>query len=295
MKKNIKLAGQTIEVDSAQTGQTINVLPMLRHPEEFYGDSRVDQVVKFGGVFEPLIGKSDQRLATEGIVVLEHHYDEAKKLMDQVNQLAQQVIKDAKLYDDLSFCSEYFNLAKAGYEMLNKRKQEFKLENKNLIPVSLERAGLVTTRLTLELGKDEKIDNEVRVVTKRTHLKAEPETYLTVTIKWREREKLKTINNQEVLLSDFVNPASGASGLAFILAAKELGIKPKKINHRSISLTRQGVGFVRRELEALGIASSFYSVGECNELNNMYYLIGPRAVGDAGHLLRHFLPKWYKL
>ncbi len=284
-----QFAGQTIEVDSAERGQTINVLPMLRHPEEFYGDSRVDQVVKFGGVFEPLIGKSDQQLPAEGVVVLEHHYDEAKKLMDQVNQLAQQVIKDAKLYDDLSFCQEYFNLAKAGYEMLNKHKPVVG------IPVSLERAGLVTTRLTLELGKDEKIDNEVRVVTKRTHLKAEPETYLTVTVKWRERDKLKTINNQEVLLSDFVNPASGASGLAFILAAKELGIKPKKINHRSISLTRQGVGFVRRELEALGIASSFYSVGECNELNNMYYLIGTRAVGDAGHLLRHFLPKWYKL
>lgn len=291
-----QFAGQTIEVDSAERGQKINVLPMLRHPEEFHGDSRVDQVVKFGGVFEPLIGKSDQPLPTEGVVILEHHYDEAKKLMDQVNQLAQQVIKDAKLYDDLSFCQEYFNLAKAGYEMLNKHKQEFKLENKNLIPVSLERAGLVTTRLTLELGKDEKIDNEVRVVTKRTHLKAEPETYLTVTVKWRERDKLKTINNQEVLLSDFVNPASGASGLAFILAAKGLvGVKPKKINHRSISLTRQGVGFVRRELEALGIASSFYSVGECNELNNMYYLTGNRAVADAGHLLRHFLPKWYKL
>lgn len=284
-----QFAGQMIEVDSAERGQTINVLPLLRHPEEFHGDTKVDQVVKFGGVFEPLIGKSDQPLPTEGVVVLEHHYDEAKKLMDQVNQLAQQVIKDAKLYDDLSFCSEYFNLAKAGYEMLNKHKPVAG------IPVSLERAGLVTTRLTLELGKDEKIDNEVRVVTKRTHLKAEPETYLTVTIKWRERDKLKTINHQEVLLSDFVNPASGASGLAFILAAKGLGAKPKKINHRSISLTRQGVGFVRRELEALGIASSFYSVGECNELNNMYYLIGNRAVGDAGHLLRHFLPKWYKL
>jgi len=26
----------------------------------------------------------------------------------------------------------------------------------------------------------------------------------------------------------------------------------------------------------------------------MYYLTGKRAVADAGHLLRHFLPKWYK-
>lgn len=274
---------------SANAGQKLDVLPLLKFPADFHGSTQVDHLVKFGDSFTSLIGKSEAKLLEDEVVVLEHHYNEAKKLMDQVNQLAQQVIKDAKLYDDLSFCSEYFNLAKAGYEMLNKHKPVAG------IPVSLERAGLVTTRLTLGLGKDEKIDNEVRVVTKRTHLKAEPETYLTVTVKWREKDKLKTINNQEVLLSDFVNPASGASGLAFILAAKGLGTKPKKINHRSISLTRQGVGFVRRELEALGIASSFYSVGECNELNKMYYLIGNRAVGDAGHLLRHFLPEWYKL
>lgn len=290
-----QFAGQTIEVDSAETGQTINVLPMLRHPEEFHGDSRVDQVVKFGGVFEPLIGKHDDSLPKDGVIILEHHYDEAKKLMDQVNQLAQQVIKDAKLYDDLSFCQEYFNLAKAGYEMLNKRKQEFNLENKNLIPVSLERAGLVTTRLTLELGKDEKIDNEVRVVTKRTHLKAEPETYLTVTVKWRDIKKLKLADGKQVLLSDFVNPASGASGAAFLVAAQTNQVKPKRVNHWSISLTRQGVVFIREALRQMGIESQFYSVGECDELNSLYYLIGTRAVGDAGHLLRHFLPKWYKL
>jgi len=114
-----------------------------------------------------------------------------------------------------------------------------------------------------------------------------------VTVQWRDREKLKTIDGQEILLSDFVNPASGSSGLALVVAAKELGVKPIQINHRSISCTRQGVIFVRKALQEWGISSTFYSVGECDELNEMYYLTGGRAVADAGHVLRHFLPKWY--
>jgi len=154
---------------------------------------------------------------------------------------------------------------------------------------------LVTTRLALGLGPDAVIDNEVAVVTKRTHLIGEPETNLSVTVKWRDLDKLKSIDNQEILLSDFVNPASGASGLAFILAAQAKGLRVAKVNHRSINLTRQGVVFVRKELDKLGIGSTFYSVGECNQLNQMYYLSGKRAVADAGDLLRHFLPKWYKL
>jgi len=85
------------------------------------------------------------------------------------------------------------------------------------------------------------------------------------------------------------------SGLAFVLAAQAKGLRPAKVNHRSISLTRQGVVFVRRELQQLGIASSFYSVGECDQLDNKYYLIGNRAVADAGQVLRHFLPEWYKI
>ncbi|OIP03986.1 hypothetical protein AUK18_00880 [Candidatus Beckwithbacteria bacterium CG2_30_44_31] len=221
-------------------------------------------------------------------MILEHHYIEAKKLMDKINKLAQQVIADAKKYDDVGFCREYFELAKAGYEMLTKYDPVG-------IPTSLERAGLVTTRLALGLGPDAVIDNEVAVVTKRTHLIGEPETNLSVTVKWRDQDKLKQINGREILLSDFVNPASGASGLAFILAAQAKGLRVAKVNHRSINLTRQGVVFVRKELDKLGIGSTFYSVGECNQLNQMYYLSGKRAVADAGDLLRHFLPKWYKL
>ncbi len=265
----------------------LNVLALLKHPEEFYGDPQVDYLIQFGPKFEGLIGKRENELPKEGVMILEHHYDEAKKLMDKINNLAQQVIKDAKKYNDVGFCKEYFELAKAGYKMLAKYDPKG-------IPVSLERAGLVTTRLVLGLDQDAVINNEVAVVTKRTHLIDEPETNLSVTVKWRELDKLKTINGREILLSDFVNPASGASGLAFIVAAKELGIRPKQINHRSISLTRQGVVFVRRELGELRISSTFYSVGECNELNKMYYLTGQRAVADAGHMLRHFLPKWYK-
>lgn len=265
----------------------LNVLSLLKHPEEFYGDPQVDYLIQFGPKFEGLIGKCENELPKEGVVILEHHLNEAKKLMDKVNILAQQVIADATKYDDISFCQEYFELAKAGYRLLDK------YEPKG-IPVSLERAGLVTTRLVLGLDQDAVINNEVAVVTKRTHLINEPETNLSVTVSWRDRDKLKEIDGREVLLSDFVNPASGASGLAFVVAVKELGIKPKQINHRSISLTRQGLVFVRQELDKLGIASTFYSVGECSGLNSMYYLTGKRAVADAGHLLRHFLPKWYK-
>lgn len=254
----------------------LNVLALLKHPEEFYGDPQVDYLIQFGPKFEGLIGKCENELPKDGVVILEHHYDEAKKLMDKINELAQQVIADSRKYDDVGFCQEYFELAKAGYRMLDKYDSKGGLPGAlglpGECPVSLERAGLVTTRLALGLDKDAVIDNEVAVVTKRTHLIDEPETNLSVTVKWRELDKLKTIDGREVLLSDFVNPASGASGLAFVLAAKELGIKPKQINHRSISLTRQGLVFVRQELDKLGITSTFYSVGECSGLNSMYYL-----------------------
>lgn len=277
---------------SAKPGQKLDVLALLKFPQDFHGSTQVDHLVKFGDSFTGLIGKSKASLPKDGVVILEYHFNEAKKLMDKINELAQKVIKDAGKYDDVGFCKEYFELAKAGYKMLAKYDPKGGLPGE--CPVSLERAGLVTTRLVLGLGQDAVINNEVAVVTKRTHLIDEPETNLSVTVKWRELDKLKTINGREVLLSDFVNPASGASGLAFVVAVKELGIKPKQINHRSISLTRQGLVFVRQELDKLGIASTFYSVGECSGLNSMYYLIGRRAVADAGHLLRHFLPKWYK-
>lgn len=280
------------QIVNPKPGQKLDVLPLLKFPEDFHGSTQVDHLVKFGDSFTSLIGKSEANLPKDGVLILEHHYDDAKKLMDKINELAQAVISDAAKYDDKGFCQEYFNLGQAGYRMLDKYEPKGGLPG--IRPVSLERAGLVTTRLALGLGQDAAINNEVAVVTKRTHLIGEPETNLSVTVKWRDLDKLKSINNQEILLSDFVNPASGASGLAFILAAQAKGLRIAKVNHRSISLTRQGVVFVRQELEKLGIKSTFYSVGECNELNEMYYLTGKRAVADAGDLLRHFLPKWYK-
>jgi len=279
------------QIVSAKLGEKLDVLPLLKFPEDFHGSTQVDHLVKFGDSFAGLIGKSDAELPKDGVVILEHHVDEAKKLMDKINALAQAIIADSTKYDDAGFCREYFELAKAGYQLLDKYEPKGGLRGE--YPVSLERAGLVTTRLALDSEQNAVIKNEVAVVTKRTHLIGEPETNLSVTVQWRDKEKLRTIDGQEILLSDFVNPASGASGLAFVVAAKELGVKPKKINHRSISLTRQGAVFVKKELQELEIESNFYSVGECNELNNMYYLIGNRAVADAGHVLRHFLPEWY--
>jgi hypothetical protein len=279
------------KIVSAEQNKKLDVADLLKFPEDFHGSTQVDHLVKFGGSFTSLIDKSEAKLPRDGVVILEHDVVQAKKLMDEINALAQQIISDDKKYNDVGFCREYFELAKVGYNLLNKYQPFDFAQGK---PVSLERAGLVTTRLALNLDQDALIDNEVSVVTKRTHLKDEPEANLSVTVKWRDLNKLKTIDKNQVLLSDFVNPASGASGLAFVVAAKELGITPSQINHRSISATRQGIIFVRRELEKLGIKSTFYSVGECNELNNMYYLTGNRAVADAGHALRHFLPKWYQ-
>ena len=162
------------------------------------------------------------------------------------------------------------------------------------IPVSLERAGLVATRLALGLDRDAKVHNEIKVVTKRTHLKGEPENFLTATVKWRDQAALKKINHQPILMADFVNPASGASTAAFILAAKKIGIVPSAIYNRSVLATKQGIIFMKKAFEELGIKTYFYSVGVADELNSSYYLIGNRAVGDAGHVLRHFLPKGYR-
>ena len=204
------------QIVSAEPGKKLDVSSLLKFPQDFHGSTQVDHLVKFGDSFVGLIGQSRDVLPKEGVVVLEHEVDAAKKLMDQINNLAQAIIADAKKYDDIGFCREYFELAKAGYRLLDKHKPVG-------IPVSLERAGLVTTRLALGLGQNEVMKEEVSVVTKRTHLIGEPETNLSVTVKWRDREKLKSIDNQEILLSDFVNPASGASGLALVAAAKELG------------------------------------------------------------------------
>lgn len=286
-------------IQSGKNGKKINVTPLLLDPDNFFGDHQVDHIVKFKDLFEKIIGKYHgqfglwnlKSLEKNKIFILENYYQEAKYLMDKINEVAQKIVHNPDLYHDTGIAEEYFQLAKEGYEMLHKHEKQFKIEDQKLPAISLERAGLVTTRLALGKSKNASLKNEIRVVTKRTHLKGEPTTNLSVTVLWRNKNQLKQINNQPILISDFVNPASGASSTAFILAAEKLGIKPNKIFHRSISLTQAGVLLMKKALTEMAIESVFYSVGVASELNLNYYLIGNRAVADAGHILRHFLPK----
>ena len=286
-------------IQSGKDGNKIDVTPLLLDPDNFFGDHQVDHLVKFKDIYTKIIGKYHGQfglwnlkiLEKNQIYILENYYDNAKYLMDKINLIAQKIVYNASFYHDESVANEYYLLAKEGYEMLHKHEKQFKIEDKNLPAISLERAGLVTTRLALGKSKNAKLDNEIRVVTKRTHLIGEPTTNLSVTVLWRNKEQLKKINGQSILISDFVNPASGASAAAFILAAKKLGVKPNRIFHRSISLTQAGVLLMKKALTEMGIESVFYSVGIASELSPNYYLIGNRAVADAGHILRHFLPK----
>jgi len=286
-------------VQSANKGKKINVTPLLLDPDNFFGDHQVDHLVRFKDSYKNIIGKyhgqfgkwSVKNMEKNQIYILENYYDNAKYLMNKINELAQKIVFNSNLYHDKGIAGEYFLLAKEGYKMLRKHEKQFKIDDLKLPAVSLERAGLVTTRLATGANKNAVLKNEIRVVTKRTHLIGEPTTNLSVTVLWRDKNQLKLINNKSILISDFVNPASGASSAAFILAAEKLGIKPAKIFHRSISLTQAGVLLMKKALTEMGIESVFYSVGVASELSPNYYLIGNRAVADAGHILRHFLPK----
>jgi hypothetical protein len=287
-------------IQSGKNGKKINIAPFLLDPDNFFGDNHVDHIVKFKDLYKKIIGKYHgqfgqwnlKNLEKNKIFVLENYYQDAKYLMDKINQIAQKIIRNSNLYCDKTIAKEYFFLAKRGYEMLRSYEKRFKIDDLKLPVISLERAGLVTTRLALGKGINTLLKNEVRIVSKRTHLKGEPTTNLSVTILLRDKNQLKQINNQQILISDFVNPASGASSSAVVLVAEKLGIKPRKIYHRSISLTQAGVLLMKKALTEMGIESVFYSVGVAPELSSSYYLIGNnRAVADAGHILRHFLPK----
>lgn len=300
-RETVAFAGQEATVYSAKDGTKLDVLPLLVAPEEFHGDAHVDHLVQFHGIYEPLIGKfsADGRwnpdtLKDQGIVVLEYYHSEARQLAETVNALAQRIVADPSLYDDAGIAAEYFALAQAGYGLLRKHEAEYGFDTYG-IPVSLERAGLVATRLALGAAKDEVVPNEVRVVTKRTHLKGDRPTHLSATVSWRDPEQLsRLVNGQDVELIDFVNPASGASGAAFVLAARQRQAMPRQVVHRAVNLTAQGVLMTKQTFANLGIETRFYSVGGADELNDHYYLVGSRAVADAGHILRHFLPADYQ-
>lgn len=288
-----------VVIQSGKDGHKLDVSSLLLDPDNFFGDHKVDYLVKFKDLYVKIIGKYDGQfgpwnlkgLEKNHIYALENYYDNAKYLMDKINEIAQKIVFNSVFYHDTGIAKEYFELAKEGYEMLRKHESQFKIEDKNIPTISLERAGLITTRLALGKSQNAKIKNEIRVVTKRTHLKGEPTTNLSVTVLWRNKEQLKQIDGKSILISDFVNPASGASSSAFILAAQKLGVKPSKVFHRSVSLTQAGTLLMKKALTEMGIESTFYSVGVASELSPNYYLIGDRAVADAGHILRHFLPK----
>lgn len=288
-----------VVIQSGKDGSKIDVTPLLLDPDNFFGEHKVDFLVKFKDTYTKIIGKYHgqfglwnlKNLEKNQIFILEHYYDNAKYLMDRINEIAQKIVFNSVFYHDTGIANEYFLLAKEGYQLLTKHEKQFKIKDQKLTAISLERAGLITTRLALGKSQNAKLKNEIRVVTKRTHLKGESTTNLSVTVLWRDKEQLKQINNQSILISDFVNPASGASSAAFILAAKKLGIKPNKIFHRSVSLTQAGTLLMKKALTEMGIESVFYSVGVASTLSPNYYLVGNRAVADAGHILRHFLPK----
>lgn len=286
-------------IQSGKDGSKIDVTSLLLDPDSFFGDTLVDHLVKFKDTYTKIIGKYHgqfgqwnlKSLEKNQIYILENYYDNAKYLMDKINIIAQKIVFNSVFYHDTGIAREYFELAKEGYGLLSKHEKQFKIEDNNIPAISLERAGLITTRLALGKSQNAKLKNEIRVVTKRTHLIGEPTTNLSVTVLWRDKEQLKQIHNKSILISDFVNPASGASSAAFILAAEKLGIKPSKIFHRSVSLTQAGTLLMKKALTEMGIKSVFYSVGVASELSPNYYLVGNRAVADAGHILRHFLPK----
>jgi len=309
-QKHITFNSQEITIESAAPRKTFNVLSRLREPEGFYGDPNVHHLIEFGGAFEQLIGKDKggewsedaRKLFERDIIVGEYWRPKLiEPVLNEIAELARKIIEKPELYDSKVFCENYLKAANEGYSLLRKIGGCLNCDvDENIIPVSLERGGLVSTRLARGLDKDEVIDNEIRVVTKRIHLNEQPETHLAATVKWRDLEKVRSINDQVIEVNDFVNPASGASAMAFILAAKEHRFVPKKVIFRAIEATRQGIIFMKKELTKLGIESVFLTLGESDEMNDQYYLIGHnkkdllRIVADAGHVLRHFLPNWYK-
>ncbi len=300
---NMMLFGRRpAEIVSRIDGEKIDILPYIREPEHFHQKGPVDRVVRFGQTFAPLIGEykgqfgewNPDKLIKEGVVILEYQSHSAKQLVGRINRLAKKFIEDPKLYDDKSACTEYYQMAAEGYHMLNQYQFEFGLSNKLNPHISLLRAGAVSTRLALGLQVEDVAPEEIPITTKRTLLTIDPyDTDLTVTVTWNNKEDLWLMHGKAVNLADFVNPASGASTAAALLAAMKEGVKPTRVDHRSISLTAQGAMFTKIALEHLGIESTFYSLGDCIEMNEQYYLSG-KPVGDAGHALRRFVPKVYQ-
>ncbi len=136
------------------------------------------------------------------------------------------------------------------------------------------------------------IQNEVQVETKRAHPKGGAHEDLMVTVRWAHPEDPMKLKNKDILVADFVNPASWSSTAALLLVlAHCFDVRPKSVEHRSFIATAQGIDLARRECAALGIKTWFNLVGITDTMNDNYYLSGKLSVADAGHALRHFRPK----
>jgi hypothetical protein len=280
----------------------INIAGVLKDPAGFHGAKEVHDVVRFGDVFKGLIGVYDSpgkfadrdKLPDHGIFILADHDPVARGLVDDIDDLARRVIANQELLKDDAFCGAYFDVAQAGFNMVRKYAED--RGEVSGIPISLERAGLVTTRLVGGHDKNAVIPEEVRVVTKRAHHKDEAATDLMVTVEWRDMADIARINDQVVEITDFVNPASGASALAMLVAARQRGGTPNTVIHRSFMATEQGIALARTVLRSRsmgGIHPLFYALGTSRELTPQYYLTNP-AVADAGDVLCRYLPDWYQ-
>jgi hypothetical protein len=294
----------TVTVTSPPEGfSVIDVSDSLRDPADYHGDpQQVHDVVQLGRSLVSLVGQSHERLfdnrkglAKKGIIIMADHYDEAKMLVSRIDGLAQRVIGDASLYDDVGFCREYYFTAREGFNFMRDRlNRDFNEIGQEVgLPISLERAGLVTTRLAQGKPRNGTVPDEIRVVTKRAHPKDGDPADQMVTVFWRNLDDVTRINGRDVEIADFVNPASWASTAGLLLSLRSRGSVPKTLIHRSFMVTEQGVALSRRLLSGsdLGpVAVRYYALGSSRHLDDHYYLHSP-AVADAGHVLRHFQPE----
>jgi hypothetical protein len=113
------------------------------------------------------------------------------------------------------------------------------------------------------------------------------------TVRWRNHNDIERLRGAVLDIADFVNPASWASTAAALESARCRGGEPVAVVHRSFMATDQGIVFSSRILKEYGITPYYYAVGTSYTLSDNFYLEKP-AVGDAGHILRHFLPAFAK-
>ncbi|MBP6962717.1 hypothetical protein KBB49_04230 [Candidatus Saccharibacteria bacterium] len=292
--------GQSVSITTAPEGFQIEAKSKIKDLEHFHGPTVVDHVVNFGPSLSSLIGTYED---TEGYFSTNHDDmtvltnsdteagEEAREVVEAVNQLAIQLIGNNELYSDEKFCRRYYDLALKGYGLLS-RSDNISGHHEPKIPVSLIRAGLVTTRLAHGAGMNAVVKDEIQVETKRAQpIDGNPEDIM-VTVRWTNPEDPQKLNGQSLEIADFVNPASWASTAALLLALKHgHNVVPKSIEHRSFMGTMQGVMMAIKECKSMGILPSFILLGITDTMDKNYYLSGKISVGDAGNALKHFRPK----